>query len=61
MIANAYGCNSVSKYVIGIVKYEKEKKAAVKQYLKKECTPKEKKFLWSEQEYECPTKPTDKT
>ena len=37
------------------------KKAAVKQYLKKECTPIDKKFPWSEQEYECPTKPTDKT
>ena len=50
-------CNDV----VPIVKYEKEKKAAVKQYLKKECTPKDKKFPWNEQEYECPTKPTDKT
>ncbi len=41
--------------VIAIAQYEKNKKAAVKQYLKEECTPKEKKFLWSEQEYECPT------
>ena len=46
-------CNDV----VPIVKYEKEKKTAVKQYLKKTCTPKKKKFLWSEQEYECP-KPT---
>ena len=43
-------CNDV----VPIVQYEKNKKAAVKQYLKKECTPKEKKFPWSEQEYECP-------
>ena len=46
-------CNDV----VPIVKYEKEKKAAVKQYLKKECTPTEKKFPWNKQEYECPTKP----
>ena len=50
-------CNDV----VPIVKYEKEKKTAVKQYLKKECTPKPKKFIWQEQEYECPTKPNDKT
>ena len=50
-------CNDV----VPIVKYEKEKNTAVKQYLKKECTPKPKKFIWQEQEYECPTKPNDKT
>ena len=50
-------CNDV----VPIVKYEKEKKAAVKQYLKEECTPKKgRKLPWQEQEYECP-KPTDKT
>ena len=49
-------------YRWGLVqKYEKNKQAAVKQYLKKECTPKKKKFIWNKQEYECPTKPTDKT
>ena len=47
--------------VVPIVEYKEKIKAAVKQYLKKECTPKEKKFPWNEQEYECPTKPTDKT
>ena len=50
-------CNDV----VPIVEYKKNKQAAVKQYLKKECTPKEKKFPCNEQEYECPTKPTDKT
>ena len=50
-------CNDV----VPIVEYKKNKKAAVKQYLKKECTPKPKKFIWQEQEYECPTKPNDKT
>ena len=43
--------------VVPIVKYEEEKKAAVKQYLKNECIPIEKKFPWDKQEYECPTKP----
>ena len=28
---------------------------------KKECTPKDKKFPWNKQEYECPIKPTNKT
>jgi type III secretory pathway component EscR len=41
--------------VVPIVEYQAKKKTAVKQYLKKECTPKEKKFFWNEQEYECPT------
>merc|ERR1712167_506672 len=40
-------CNDV----VPIVKYEKEKKAAVKQYLKKECTPIDKKFPWDKREY----------
>ena len=48
-------CNDV----VPIVKYEKEKKAAVKQYLKKECTPVEGfKLPWKEKEYNCPTQPT---
>ena len=47
--------------VVPIVEYKKNKQAAVKQYLKKECTPKDKKFPWNEQEYDCPIKPTDKT
>ena len=61
MLAEGTRVYEMCNDVVPIVKYEKEKKAAVKQYLKKECTPKEKKFLWSEQEYECPIKPTDKT
>ena len=41
-------CNDV----VPIVKYEKEKKAAVKQYLKKECTPAQRFTLpWKEKEY----------
>ena len=61
MLAEGTRVYSMCNDVVPIVKYEKEKKAAVKQYLKKECTPKEKKFPWNEQEYDCPTKPTDKT
>ena len=44
--------------VVPIVEYKKNKQAAVKQYLKTTCTPKDKKFPWNEQEYECPTKTT---
>ena len=29
------------------------------EYLKTKCTPKDKKYPWSEQEYECPPKPTN--
>jgi len=43
-------CNDV----VPIVKYEKEKKTAVKQYLKNECTPIDKKFPWDKREYKCP-------
>ena len=50
-------CNDV----VPIVEYKKNKEAAVKEYLETTCTPKEKKFPWNEQEYECPIKPTDKT
>ena len=47
-------CNDV----VPIVEYKKEKKTAVKQYLKKTCTPKEGfKLPWKEQEYECPKQP----
>ena len=41
---------------VAIAEYEKNKKAAVKQYLKEKCTPKKgRKLPWQEQEYECPT------
>ena len=40
--------------VVPIVEYKKNKQAAVKQYLKTTCTPKDKKFPWNEQEYDCP-------
>ena len=46
-------CNDV----VPIVEYKKNKEAAVKEYLEKTCTPKDKKFPWNEQEYECPTNP----
>jgi len=61
MLAEGTRVYTMCNDVVPIVEYKKNKKAAVKQYLKKECTPKDKKFPWSEQEYECPTKPTDKT
>ena len=48
-------CNDV----VPIVKYEKEKETAVKQYLKTECTPVEGFTLpWKEKEYKCPKQPT---
>ncbi len=44
--------------IVPIIKYEADKKIAVKQYLKQKCTPKEGfKLPWKEQEYECPTTP----
>ena len=46
---------SMCNDVVPIVEYQANKKAAIKQYLKETCTPKEKKFPWEEQEYECPT------
>ena len=50
-------CNDV----VPIVAYNKEKKAAVKNYLKTECTPKKgRKLPWQEQEYECPKQSTEK-
>ena len=66
MLAEGTRVYTMCNDVVPIVKYEKEKKTAekqaleekkvaVKQYLKEKCTPKKKKFLWSEQEYECPT------
>ena len=59
MLAENSRVYSMCNDVIPIVKYEKNKKIAVKQYLKKECTPKEDfKFPWQEKEYECPTQPT---
>ena len=61
MLAEGTRVYTMCNDVVPIVKYEKNKQAAVKQYLKKECTPKKKKFIWNKQEYECPTKPTDKT
>ena len=49
-------CNDV----VPIVAYNKEKKVAVKNYLKTECTPIDKKFPWSKREYECPKQSTEK-
>ena len=47
-------CNDV----VPIVEYKQNKKVAVKQYLKKECTPIDKKFPWDKREYNCPKQPT---
>ena len=59
MLAEGTRVYSMCNDVVPIVKYEKEKKAAVKQYLKKECTPVEGFTLpWKAKEYNCPKQPT---
>ena len=60
MLAEGTRVHSMCNDVVPIVEYEAQKKAAVLEYLKNECTPKKKKYLWSEQEYECPTNTTIK-
>ena len=60
MLAEGTRVYTMCNDVVPIVKYEKEKKAAVKQYLKNTCTPKDKKFPWDKREYECPIKPQTK-
>jgi hypothetical protein len=60
MLAEGTRVYSMCNDVVPIVKYEKDKKAAVKEYLETTCTPKEKKFPWNEQEYECPKQPIKK-
>jgi len=55
MLAEDTRVYSMCNDVVPIVKYEKEKKAAVKQYLKQECTPiKGFKLPWEKQKYQCP-------
>ena len=54
MLAEGTRVYDMCNDVVPIVKYEKEKKAAVKNYLKTKCTPIDKKFPWSKREYECP-------
>jgi len=46
--------------IVPIVKYETDRKIAVKQYLKNNCIPKDKKYPWQEREYECPTNSSKK-
>ena len=58
MIAESSNVYKMCSDIVPIVSYNKQKKTAVKQYLKKECTPIDKKFPWSKREYECPIKPT---
>ena len=59
MLAEGTRVYSMCNDVVPIVKYEKEKQAAVKQYLKKECTPVEGfKLPWKAKEYNCPKQPT---
>ena len=59
MLAEDTRVYSMCNDVVPIVKYEKEKQAAVKQYLKTECTP-VKGFTppWKDKEYKCPKQPT---
>ena len=55
MLAENSRVYSMCNDVVPIVQYQKNKKAAVKKYIEKECTPKEGfKLPWKEQEYECP-------
>ena len=58
MLAEGTRVYTMCNDVVPIVEYKKNKQAAVKQYLKKTCTPKDKKFPWNEQEYECKSNPT---
>ena len=59
MLAEGTRVHDMCNDVVPIVEYQAKKKAAVKKYLKETCTPKDKKYPWSEQEYECPPKPTN--
>ena len=59
MLAEGSRVYTMCNDVVPIVAYEAKKKAAVKEYLNKTCTPKEKKFPWDKQEFDCPTKPTN--
>lgn len=56
MLAEDTRVYSMCNDVVPIVKYEKEKKEAVKNYLETECTPIKKKRLWEKQKYQCPIK-----
>ena len=59
MLAENTRVYSMCNDVVPIVKYEKDKKAAVKQYLKENCTPVDEFTLpWKEKRYNCPTQPT---
>ena len=60
MIAEGTRVYDMCYDVVPIVEYKENKKVAVKQYLKKECTPIDKKFPWSKREYECPKQLTKK-
>ena len=61
MITEKSRVYSMCNDVVPIVEYQANKKAAVKQYLKTECTPKKgRKLPWKEQEYECPKQSTEK-
>ena len=52
---------SMCNDVVPIVEYQANKKAAVKKYLKENCTPIEGfKLPWKEQKYECPTTTIEK-
>ena len=57
MLAEGTRVHSMCNEVVPIVQYQANKKAAVKKYLEENCIPKDKKYPWQEQEYECPLKP----
>ena len=59
MLAEGTRVHDMCNDVVPIVEYQAKKEAAVKKYLEETCTPKDKKYPWSEQEYECPHKPTN--
>ena len=59
MLAEGTRLFSMCNDVVPIVEYKQNKQAAVKQYLKTECTPvNEFSLPWKEKEYNCPKQPT---
>ena len=59
MLAEGTRVHDMCNDVVPIVEYRAKKEAAVKEYLKTACTPKDKKYPWSEREYDCPITPTN--
>jgi len=59
MLAEGSRVYTMCNDVVPIVEYQAKKEAAVKDYLKTTCTPKDKKYPWSKREYDCPIKTTN--